>query len=919
MESLSFRFDEALLFIILAPLLGAIVTGLFGRYLEKWLVSAIAVGSVAFSFVLSLVAFAKVHAAGAEGRIVYQFYEWFSIAHPGARGGVVPVNFRLAMDSLSGIMCLMVTGIAALIHLYSVGYMSEEKSYSRFFSYLNLFTASMLVLVLASNLPLMFVGWEGVGLCSYLLIGFWYENRSYAAAGRKAFVANRIGDFGVLIGMFILVAQLGSFEFADINENSYRLLAPAFDGVEITLATLACLFIFLGCTGKSAQIPLYVWLPDAMAGPTPVSALIHAATMVTSGVYLCCRLSPVFMKSPTAMMVIAIIGTLTALLAATIALVQREMKKILAYSTVSQLGFMFAAVGVGAFGAGIFHVFTHAFFKACLFLGAGSVMHAVGAHGDADIFKLGGLKKHLPKTSATFLVACLAIAGIPGFAGFFSKDEILLGASLLANAGEEAFAAPWVGWFVLISLVVAATLTAFYMFRLYFLTFTGSYRSAEGAEHAHGHDDHGHGHGYDAHPHESPWTMTVPLIVLAAGSVLAGLLGLPHAFHLPNWWGHWLEVAVAHVPGFGPSDHVENMTPVYLAMGLGTAAALVGSLGALSLYRDAEKDRVTETLPGALYRFLFDKWRVDELYEATVLGPIRRLGVVVGRVDQTFVDALLTKATSAAVQGFGWVTTRAQVGVVHAYALVMVIGVAGMSYWFLYPHPNLEVEVAPDGSATLSVARGLGYRYRWDKDGDGEPEVAEWSTDPTPPSVSFTPEQYVGVRLVIHTPVHAEDQVFEIGDEPLLLTDSILGAGWEGTAESRMPPAVTYDRETKEIVIKPNLYRILPSGEEMEAPEIRLAPGRRQHLGLAQVAAAPVVRTGVEVQNAFGNVVRDEIEIELTSARPQRGPAGHGAGNAHMPGALGARLEALRNAAAAGHAPAQAAAAAHAPADRGTP
>ncbi|MBC7173591.1 MAG: hypothetical protein H5U40_14215, partial [Polyangiaceae bacterium] len=398
--------------------------------------------------------------------------------------------------------------------------------------------------------------------------------------------------------MFILVATLGSFEFSEINDHSRRLVAPAFEGVEITLATVACLFIFLGCTGKSAQIPLYVWLPDAMAGPTPVSALIHAATMVTSGVYLCCRLSPVFLQSPTAMTVIAVIGTLTALLAATIALVQREMKKILAYSTVSQLGFMFAAVGVGAFGAGIFHVFTHAFFKACLFLGAGSVMHAVGAHGDADIFKLGGLKKILPKTHATFFIACLAIAGIPGFAGFFSKDEILLGASQLGFAGEGAFSGPWVGWFVLISLAIAATLTAFYMFRLYFLTFTGSYRSAGEEAHGHGHGDH---HGYDAHPHESPSTMTVPLIVLAAGSILAGFLGLPHALHLPNWWGHWLEVAVAHVPGFGPADHIENMTPVVLAMGLGTLAAVVGVGGAFAFYNNAAEDRVTATLPGALY------------------------------------------------------------------------------------------------------------------------------------------------------------------------------------------------------------------------------------------------------------------------------------------------------------------------------
>ncbi|UCH28863.1 MAG: NADH-quinone oxidoreductase subunit L [Myxococcales bacterium] len=499
-----------LLLIILFPLGGAIVNGLLGRYLPKGLVTLVAVGSVAVSFSLAVLSFVELYGLSHDAQhaaLAYHFYEWFSVKIP--NGTVVPINVRFMMDSLSGVMTLVVTGVGGLIHLYSVGYMGEDEGYPRFMSFLNLFMASMLILVLGSSMPVMFIGWEGVGLCSYLLIGFWYENRDYAAAGRKAFVMNRIGDFGVLIGMFVLVSVVGSFEFVDINHaamnGDLRGDFPVWIlGVAPSLATVACLFLFLGCTGKSAQIPLYVWLPDAMAGPTPVSALIHAATMVTAGVYLCCRLSPLFITSDVAMSVIAVIGTLTALLAASIAVAQREMKKILAYSTVSQLGFMFAAVGVGFFAAGFFHVFTHAFFKACLFLGAGSVMHAVHAHGDADIFKLGGMGKYTPTTRWTFLASCLAIAGFPLTSGFFSKDEILLGAAAQIYRDDGALM-QGVGWFVLIGLTLAAVMTAFYMFRLYFLTFTGEYRSA----------DQSGDHPYDAHPHESPPSMTIPLIVLA--------------------------------------------------------------------------------------------------------------------------------------------------------------------------------------------------------------------------------------------------------------------------------------------------------------------------------------------------------------------------------------------------------------------
>lgn len=736
----------AILWIVLLPLAGAIINGLAGRFADRKLVALVAVGSVLGAFALAVSSFLELTHLKAEGvedpRLVADVYQWFTVSLPSATGAFreVPIQVRFVFDSLSGLMTLVVTGIGSLIHIYSLEYMSEEKSYARFFAYLNLFTASMLILVLASSLPLMFVGWEGVGLCSYLLIGFWYETPAYAAAGRKAFVANRIGDFGVLVGMFALVMVAGSFEFTDINSASPEMTAPMVFGgsaLEMSIATFACLFLFLGCTGKSAQIPLYVWLPDAMAGPTPVSALIHAATMVTAGVYLCCRLSPVFLQTPSAMEVIAVIGALTAFLGATIAVVQREMKKILAYSTVSQLGFMFAAVGVGAFASGFFHVFTHAFFKACLFLGAGAVMHAVHAHGDADIFKLGGLKKHLPLVRWTFLLSCLAIAGVPGFSGFFSKDEVLLGATTVAMV--ETPIAPWVGWVVAILLTLAATLTAFYMFRLYYLTFTGTYRSGEGAhadgEHAegedaddHGHDD--HGHGYDPHPHKPGIAIGLALTVLAAGAVFAGLLGLPHHW-LPNWWHHWMEPSIAGLALSEEASHA--MGPVWAAMGMGVLAMAVGVGLATVQYRDKNEDTFTASLPKGLFSFLFDKWRVDELYGATIIRLNKGIAVLSGRLDKSFIDGLLTGLTSKAVALGSFLFTRIQVGVVHAYGLVMVIGLLGLGWWFLYPHAELEVET--DGAAaTLQAGRGLGYEYRFDLDGDGAYDVP---AQPTRVTVRF--------------------------------------------------------------------------------------------------------------------------------------------------------------------------------------
>ncbi|MEM9068231.1 MAG: NADH-quinone oxidoreductase subunit L [Myxococcota bacterium] len=723
------------LWIVLLPLAGAIMNGLAGRFANKRLVSLVGVGTVLGAFGLAVSSFLTLQEAKHDGMenaaLVADVYEWFTISLPGIDGfREVPIRVRFVFDSLSGLMTLVVTGIGSLIHIYSLGYMKDDPGYARFFAYLNLFMASMLILVLASSVPLMFVGWEGVGLCSYLLIGFWWHEPAYAAAGRKAFIANRIGDFGVLIGMFILVSVAGSFEFTEINSAAPELQREMTIGAaEVgTMATVACLFLFLGCTGKSAQVPLYVWLPDAMAGPTPVSALIHAATMVTAGVYLCCRLSPVFLESPTAMSVIAIVGAVTAFIAATIAVVQHEMKKILAYSTVSQLGFMFAAVGVGAFAAGFFHVFTHAFFKACLFLGAGSVMHAVHAHGDADIYKLGGMKKFMPKTHWTFLVSCLAIAGVPFFSGFFSKDEILLGASNVAFGGEASPISPGVGWFVLVTLFIAATMTAFYMFRLYYLTFTGEYRSAGGDDHdeAHGdgHDD--HHHSYPSEPHESETAMTFPLMVLGIGAVVVGFLGIPHVLpfagiHLDqyHWWGHWMDPSITNL-ALG-----ENMTAVNVAAVAGLLAMAIGILAARALYKDAAIHDTSEdrlTLPEKLRAFLFDKWRVDEFYGATILMANKKLAVFAGRIDQTFVDGLLTKATSGLVAVTSWVFTRIQVGVVHAYGLVLVLGLVGMSWWFLYPHADVKVE-ATTNSASFQVGRGFGYEYRFDVDGDGEFDI----------------------------------------------------------------------------------------------------------------------------------------------------------------------------------------------------
>jgi NADH-quinone oxidoreductase subunit L len=862
---MDFDVSRMLLWIVLLPLAGAIINGLVGKHASRQAVGALGVGTVAAAFVLSLIAFVQlVMMDGAAPSIAYDVYEWFSISLGRAE---VPIQVRFVMDPLSGVMTLVVTGIGLLIHIYSLGYMHDDPGFPRFFAYLNLFMASMLILVLASNLPLMFVGWEGVGLCSYLLIGYWWENTDYAKAGRKAFVANRIGDFGVLIAMFILVAAVGSFEFDRINAAAPGLAAPFTLGtVELaSIATVACLFLFLGCAGKSAQIPLYVWLPDAMAGPTPVSALIHAATMVTAGVYLCCRLSHVFLVSPVAMATIAIIGALTALLAASIALVQNEMKKILAYSTVSQLGFMFAAVGVGAFAAGIFHVYTHAFFKACLFLGAGSVMHAVGAHGDADVRRLGGLRRILPTTHWTFAVSTAAIAGFPLLSGFFSKDEILLGAANLGAgslAGTTAFHmadVQWVGWFVFGTLVVAATMTAFYMFRLYFLTFHGDYRSAgasaeEGAseetEAAHdAHDAHDH-HGYDPHPHESPPNMAVPLMVLGAGAIVAGWLNLePIHVHF-NAWGDWLGGTLAAVPVDVPAMH-------WVAMAGGLLAFASGFGLAFSWYVQGKRvpaDSLPEGAPW-VQRMALDKWRVDELYEAVILRPIRSIALLAGLLDKYVVDKLLTGVTALGARGAGWAFTRVQNGMVYTYGAALVVGLAGASWWFLTPHPSVEVEVDGPG-VTATAGQGLGYEFRWDAGADGHYQTG-WG-DHASFAHAFTADQFrEPVLLVEPAP---DPGAFDRDMREVALADGAqrqlpsewLGIGFRLRTDVTAP---SVRRDGDRLVVRPNDASLRLPGREPPGDEVIMGYGDRAFVGGATVMVGARVELAVQVRNAFGNAV----------------------------------------------------------------
>ncbi|UJR81245.1 NADH-quinone oxidoreductase subunit L [Sandaracinus amylolyticus] len=922
-----------LLWIVLLPLLGSVINGFFGRGAAKGLVSGVAVGTVATSFLLALYCFTMLVFAG-EGEhagntaITLDLYRWFSVT---VGEDSVPVNVRFTMDHLSGIMTVMVTGIASLIHLYSTEYMGDDPSYPRFMTYLNLFTASMLILVLGSNLPLMFVGWEGVGLCSYLLIGFWWENPAYAAAGRKAFVVNRIGDFGVLIGTFLLLSSSHTFEFSEINagviEYGQRQVELGGFPIGITIAGAAAFFLFIGCTGKSAQLPLYVWLPDAMAGPTPVSALIHAATMVTAGVYLCCRLSPVFMMSENVMALIAVTGALTALLGASIGVVQTQMKRILAYSTVSQLGFMFAAVGMGAFAAGIFHVFTHAFFKACLFLGAGSVMHAIHAHGDADIRWLGGMRKYMPKTRWTFALSCLAIAGFPLIGGFFSKDEILFG----ALEGAQHFG--WVGYAVFVMLAVAAFLTAFYMFRLYFLTFEGEFRGG------HAPDAHGHGDDHHAEPHESGDAVTITLMVLAVGAVLAGFLGLPHwlgdviGVHW-NLWTPWLtghEGEHGAVAAFAAEAHEGALSPTMLGViamtvgslvgvgGIGLAYTWFGKADAIAPERETLVVRIAVVAGGVLgialcvllgleiaeathtaaivamalglvvlgamslfalyvganprvdtYRWAMDKWRVDELYGKTIVAPLRGISVVSANIDRIFVDGLLTWVPAQAARGAGWVLTRAQNGVIYAYTIGLTIGAAGLIWWFTYPHTDLVGE-AQDANVTWTADRGPGYEYRWDFDSDGDWDT-DWSTESTATHSYGGDDAFYGLVAVLEAgALDVESIEIELSDDPASVPVDRLPVEWvrapgEGEEAPRDPAPPTVRLEGGQVVLTANDAVVrggTQTDEDREAGTFRLSPGDTARIGLAGLRIAVRARATVQVRNVFGNFTRAREELTL--------------------------------------------------------
>jgi NADH-quinone oxidoreductase subunit L len=871
------NFNElTLAWIVLFPLLGAVLNGIGGCFFkaDKKIVATIAIGAVALSFACAVYAFLQLvglHGEDGKGALTRHLYEWFSVEVYAGR--IAPINVRFTMDALSGLMTVMITGIGLLIHVYSLGYMSEEPSFARFFAYLNLFMASMLVLILASNLPLMFVGWEGVGLCSYLLIGFWFENPDYAAAGKKAFIVNRIGDFGVLIGMFILLGATGSFEFSEINRQAATLPATFHSGLltlNVSVATLAALFLFLGCTGKSAQIPLYIWLPDAMAGPTPVSALIHAATMVTSGVYLCCRLSPVFAQSPTAMGVIAVVGTTTALVAASIALVQNQLKKVLAYSTVSQLGFMFAAVGVGAFQAGIFHVFTHAFFKACLFLGAGSVMHAVHAHGDADLGALGGMKKWMPYTRWTFAISCAAIAGLPLTSGFFSKDMILHGA-LTVNGYFSG--APWLGYAVFGALSLGAAGTAFYMFRLYFLTFTGTFRGGQ----AHGHDDHAHGahddHGHHAEPHESEPAMTIPLMVLATGAALVGFLGMPAWAHLPDFWSEWLHGVVAGIPG--AEHHHHDAGSGMIALIVGSAAGIGGFLFAWFKYRDKPWHAATDLSP--FHQFLMDKWRVDEFYKATVVKPMAGAAVLAAGIDRAVVDGT-TKLVAFVVQKGGYLFTRLQNGAVHAYGAAMAFGVVGVIWWVSYPHPHIDATAKGDAVHFLA-GHGLGYEYRWDYQSDGEFDT-EWSKDLRDVTYAYESDAQIKgieIRLVEIAGRNRGPYVERLGDGDLVeLSTRHLGDGWQVKKDSSAIPTARF--VDGKLYIRPGASSLSVQGVAQTEREVEVAPGSTVQIGpYAKLRVDAVVETTLAVRNVFGNVAKTR-ELVVIQPKAERATAARALG-----------------------------------------
>ena len=657
------------------------------------LIGIVACGTVLLSFLLSVYAVWLAHHAP-DHTLVETLWTWLPGGAAETAAGAAPfvVDWAYQVDPLSSVMVLVVTFVGLCIHVYSTGYMSHDPGYARFMAYLNLFMFAMLTLVLGANYLMLFVGWEGVGLCSYLLIGFWFDRKSASDAGKKAFIVNRIGDAGFVLGMFLIFVTFGSLDFRTVTAAAAHMPVEwAWSGA----LTMIGLFLFVGACGKSAQVPLYVWLPDAMEGPTPVSALIHAATMVTAGVYMVARSSAIYAHAPKAMLVVAVIGAFTAILAATIALVQNDIKRVLAYSTVSQLGYMFLACGVGAFAAGVFHLMTHAFFKALLFLGSGSVIH--GVSGEQDMRRMGGLRTRMPWTHRTMLLACFAIAGIPPLAGFFSKDEILWSAFKIGGYGRVVWA---VGF-------VVAGLTAFYMFRLYHRTFSGEFRGTD---------------EQDAHVHESPASMVVPLQVLAVGTMLAGLVGIPallgHPFGIPNVFEHFLEPVfeparegLAEVFRTPPPRHAVEFLLMVLSVAVGVIGIYIAKLAFER--RGAVLDPIESGAPG-LHRLLLNKYYVDEAYDRLFVkgaalgggdafhsvdrfiidggdGDVRPgLGVnglawatrdVVAKFsnvwDRYVVDGLVN-LTAAVLDNLSYVFRAVQNGLVQHYALAMFIAVLFM-------------------------------------------------------------------------------------------------------------------------------------------------------------------------------------------------------------------------------------------------
>lgn len=609
----------------LFPLIGFLVIGLGRKYLSKLLTGIIGCGVILFSFVVSIWIFSQVKEGNSH---VAEYFNFIS-------AGNLKIPFAFQIDALSSLFLLIITGVGFLIHVYSASYMHHESKehFARYFSYLNLFVFSMLLLVMGANFVILFIGWEGVGLCSYLLIGYWFKNTEYNYAARKAFIMNRIGDLAFLIAIFIIIAKVGSVNFSDVfAAEGLRKLSSG----DITLITL---LLFVGATGKSAQIPLYTWLPDAMAGPTPVSALIHAATMVTAGIYMIARSNVLYSLSHTTQNIVAFIGLATALLAATIALKQNDIKRVLAYSTVSQLGYMFLALGVGAYSAAVFHVMTHAFFKALLFLGSGSVIHAMS--GEQDIRNMGGLGKKLKWTYFTFTIGCIAIAGIPPFSGFFSKDAILLAAFENEQFGKVLYSVA----------LFTALLTAFYMFRLLFVTFTGKFRGTSEQEH---------------HLHESPALMTVPLIILAVLSIIGGFVGIPEVFAKGgDKMTEFLSPVVTNHEG-APVEHSTE----YLLMGLSTLLVVIAIIFAWFRFKNYQPKEES-----GFGKALENKWYVDELYDKIIVNPLNKLAGFLNDIFEKYIVDGVVNGVGKAVNYGSRQLRLLQSGQVGSYVLLMVISI----------------------------------------------------------------------------------------------------------------------------------------------------------------------------------------------------------------------------------------------------